>query len=398
MNLDSKHRNAPLPGAPLRARVAPFVVALLVSVLSLWALLSTLGRAAPPRQTAYPPVVVIDRPGVGQVLTTSHTPYLVQGGVRPGTLGPGPIVALSLTLDGGLSYTPVVTAPYTQTLPLFTAWSYTWALPADTDWSSTTLQARARDADDVVGTSDPVTVWVDTAPPASLFITANPPFVGDGQPLPSHILLAWGADDAAGVVAYDIQYRVDDSPWTAWLVRTAESDKAFGLGGDPESLEWGHTYFFRQRAYDGVGNVSNYVVASARIGHHYLYIPLTARNFYQDTYEPNDTFAQAYGPLEPGVDYWSYIWSAGDRFDYYYIEMNQPQRVLIDLGNIVTGTDYDLYLYDENQSLVAASNYAGVPSEHIDYSATLPGHYYILVYAYIGFNNVEPYSLRVTYP
>ena len=39
-----------------------------------------------------------------------------------------------------------------------------------------------------------------------------------------------------------------------------------------------------------------------------------------DPFEPNDSFAQAYGPLDSGAIYEAYVWTQAD-YDYYYVDV-----------------------------------------------------------------------------
>jgi hypothetical protein len=122
-----------------------------------------------------------------------------------------------------------------------------------------------------------------------------------------------------------------------------------------------------------------------------------------DSYEPNDSCEQAYGPLASGQTYPSWI-SGCDRAtykksDYFYIDISTTNAINIYLTNIPAGTDYDLYLYrnpwDDPDNPAAKSEGTG-SSETISYSPPDPGRYYIRVYGRSGYS-ASPYSLRVTY-
>jgi hypothetical protein len=59
----------------------------------------------------------------------------------------------------------------------------------------------------------------------------------------------WGGttDAGSGVSHYDVDVKVDDEPWTPWLVETTDTSDTYD--GEP-----GHTYTFRVTATDNVGN------------------------------------------------------------------------------------------------------------------------------------------------
>lgn len=63
-----------------------------------------------------------------------------------------------------------------------------------------------------------------------------------------------GADNSAGVRAYDIQYRdTNRDNWNDWLLNQPVSHPYELFNGQP-----GHSYYFRCRAIDNAGNVGNY--------------------------------------------------------------------------------------------------------------------------------------------
>ncbi|MDI6752405.1 MAG: T9SS type A sorting domain-containing protein [bacterium] len=96
-----------------------------------------------------------------------------------------------------------------------------------------------------------------------------------------------------------------------------------------------------------------------------------------DTYEPNDSFSQAYQLTSKNI-YESYIFAPGD-MDYYKIWANGG-IISISLTSIPFASDYDLYLYDPSYKTVAKSINEGSENENIYYDlGTSSGLYYILV-------------------
>ncbi|MCR4408595.1 MAG: hypothetical protein NUW24_17025 [Anaerolineae bacterium] len=94
----------------------------------------------------------------------------------------------------------------------------------------------------------PFTVVRDAIPPtATITVPAR-----SGSPA---IPVEWSGDDGADSgVATSVQYRVDDGDWTAWLTSTTQTQADF-VG------EYCHTYTFRVRATDNVGNVGDWAEA-----------------------------------------------------------------------------------------------------------------------------------------
>ncbi len=93
----------------------------------------------------------------------------------------------------------------------------------------------------------------DTTPPLA-GINMLPPVEGD-----EGFRVSWaGVDDWNGVASYDLQASTDGGPWLDWISRTqAMSDVWLGATG--------HTYAFRVRARDGVGNLSAWNVTSVYV-------------------------------------------------------------------------------------------------------------------------------------
>lgn len=135
----------------------------------------------------------------------------------------------------------------------------------------------------------------------------------------------------------------------------------------------------------------NYTVTPTKSGYSFdppnrNYSPLNANKVNQnftgtssgvaDTYEPNDSFAEAYGPLVSGKIYESYLWTADD-VDYYKIELATQCLLEIDLTSLPK--NYDLTLYNSDHSYVESSSQGGTSDEHISYAAMASGTYYIRV-------------------
>jgi hypothetical protein len=110
-----------------------------------------------------------------------------------------------------------------------------------------------------------------------------------------------------------------------------------------------------------------------------------------DTYEPNDTFEQAAGPLAFDQPYQAYIWDEGD-IDNYLLQVDNGAVIAVDLTDIPTVGDYDLFLYNEAGELLAKSD-KRTAREHIE-QYLAPGRYYASVRTFAGFSRNEPYTLQ----
>jgi hypothetical protein len=138
-----------------------------------------------------------------------------------------------------------------------------------------------------------------------------------------------------------------------------------------------------------------------------VYLPIVMTGYCAcgpDNYEPNDSCAQAHGPLTSGQTYPSWISCCDQatykKSDYFYIDISTKEPINIDLTDIPASTNYDLYLYSDPgqdpDSPVKMSEGTG-SSETISYEdPPAPGRYYIRVYGRTGYST-SPYSLTVTY-
>jgi hypothetical protein len=111
-------------------------------------------------------------------------------------------------------------------------------------------------------------------------------------------------------------------------------------------------------------------------------------------YEPNDTFADAFGPLDEGSVYSAFMHEMDG--DFYYIEVDTLDPIEIYLADIPEEADYDLYLLNSEEYLVAYSE-GEAASEYIIYEPDEPGTYYIVVESYIGHNLEQPYQLQAMF-
>jgi hypothetical protein len=112
----------------------------------------------------------------------------------------------------------------------------------------------------------------------------------------------------------------------------------------------------------------------------------------EDNYEPNDTFAEAAGPLIPGQPVQSYIWDEGDQ-DVYVFDVAQSTTMAIMLTDIPPEGHYGILLYsetgDEIASFTRALSYATIQE------SLPPGTYYVAVLSFSGFSKEEPYTLEI---
>jgi hypothetical protein len=106
--------------------------------------------------------------------------------------------------------------------------------------------------------------------------------------------------------------------------------------------------------------------------------------------EPNDGFDTA-TQLCDNVPVSGRFPNESDSYDYFRLDVPHYSVVILDLYNMPAGTDYDLYLFDE-QGQLAAPYIDGTAPESITMPVTA-GTYYVLVFRYNGYSD-QYYTLR----
>lgn len=128
------------------------------------------------------------------------------------------------------------------------------------------------------------------------------------------------------------------------------------------------------------------------IGPEGMSMPFTL--FTGDTYEPNDSINNAFGLLEYGKEYSSYIRDDKD-IDFFKFRVDSDRNIIIYLENIPEGLDYDLQALDSQGQPVDASVKQQQTEEILDFRTRTPGIYHVVVSSRDGYSATQPYSLTV---
>lgn len=117
-----------------------------------------------------------------------------------------------------------------------------------------------------------------------------------------------------------------------------------------------------------------------------------------DPYEPNDSYAAAWGPLPFNQDFNGYFKCTTDLRDFYRFNLSQPQSLLVTLRNIPTTADYQLAFYASSSTKLGEVTTPLNQREAFEVEA--PGqanHYAIRVVRPSAPPNYDnPYVLRLT--
>ena len=115
---------------------------------------------------------------------------------------------------------------------------------------------------------------------------------------------------------------------------------------------------------------------------------------YEDPYEPNDSMLQVSDRLVPGQEYRGFI-SAKDDIDFFSLEIETPQTVVLSLTDIPPETDYDLYLVTREEDILGDSSQPGQEDEYVEYTTSSVGVFYVLILPFENFSPTETYTLRL---
>ncbi|MCA9928794.1 MAG: pre-peptidase C-terminal domain-containing protein [Anaerolineales bacterium] len=124
------------------------------------------------------------------------------------------------------------------------------------------------------------------------------------------------------------------------------------------------------------------------VGQHNILLPVLMKSGSSG----NDSFAVA-PQINFNVTYYKNFDSPLDLYDIFYFDLNTTAAIKVKLRDIPTGTDFNLFLYDDNKFIWGSSQNGGNVKETID--TTLgPGRYYVMV-ARKGILNTSNYRLIV---
>ncbi|MBI4321984.1 MAG: DUF11 domain-containing protein [Chloroflexi bacterium] len=198
------------------------------------------------------PIVSIGAPTTGAVLNGGL--YVVAGSATDSLSG---IAIVQVSTDGGASWLSAQGADL---------WQYTWSFGSE-DRVGHLIRARAVDRAGNVSEVSAVTAYVDNvAPVASI------------RPLPvsveaAQFLVEWSGSDASGVASYDVQVKADNGSWTDWLLGTTATSAYF-------EGNRAHSFSFRARARDTVGNLGAYAANGdtvTSVAPYRVFVPYTVR-------------------------------------------------------------------------------------------------------------------------
>ena len=203
----------------------------------------------------------------------------------------------------------------------------------------------------------------------------------------------------SGIVIWHIdenQPKSFGNPHRAWVEDPSDPDHSSfrkATEGAAYSADDGQTSFTPATQPDSSANDGTYTgIIITDIGPEGASIPFTF--FSGDTYEPNDSIAEAYGPLVYGKQYVSYI--RDDReMDFYKFHADTSSNILVYLEDIPEDSNYDLQVFDTRENVIATSTGQQQTAKVLSFRARTAGMYYIAVVPASGYSSKQPYSLTI---
>ena len=189
--------------------------------------------------TAYTDTIILDTTAPAGSITINNGALFTDS----------PAVMLALTASDGLS--GVSQMQFSDTGTTWSNWeafapTKAWTLPAND--GAKTVYVNFRDNDGNISTFT-ASITLDTTSPTAT-VAALTPYQGEIS-----FTVRWdGSDSLSGLSSFDVQVRDNDGAWTDWLTTTTAISSVFS------ALD-GHTFDFRTRARDALGNQSEYAIS-----------------------------------------------------------------------------------------------------------------------------------------
>jgi hypothetical protein len=185
-------------------------------------------------------------------------------------------------------------------------------------------------------------------------------------------------------------------PHRAWVEDPSDPDHSSlrnATAGAAYSADDGQVSFSPTTNPDSSANDGTHSgIVITDIGNEGMSMPFTM--FSGDTFEPNDSIADAYGPLTYGKQYISFIQDEQD-VDFYKFYTYAFSNIIIYLENIPERVNYDLQVFDPSERLIFTSTEPQQTPEILSFETQTAGIHYVAVVSESGYNSKQPYYLTV---
>lgn len=209
--------------------------------------------------------------------------------------------------------------------------------------------------------------------------------------LPKSGILIWHVDEKKVRSSYAV-----DAAGQIWLEDPSDPDHIdleHITEGAAFAADYGNSSFTPATSPNtntNTGLVTNISITNiGRVGYS---IPIDV--FFGDTYEPNDNINLAFGPVEFGVQYDSFIYDENDSVDFYKFDISANIPIIINLKN-PDSTNYALQLFDSRGNLLIETDSTPEKNKKIVYRPRNSGTLYVAVITLGEYSNVDSYVLMV---
>jgi len=240
------------------------------------------------------------------------------------------------------------------------------------EWTNT---HKAWDAVGVLGTWTPCGTGDTVAPTVSLTAPSA------GSTLTGTATVSASATDNVGVASVDF--------YAGTTLIGSDTTAPYSLSWNTTTVSNG-TYSITAKAKDGAGNVGTSSGVSVTVSN-------SGTGTTQNEAEPNGSYNQGNVVAVSGTTVKAYISSSTDD-DYFKVTLGAG-KTLQAVMTPPSGSDFDLYIYDQSKALVAKSeaDVGLVDSASATNKAASAGTFWIYVKYYSGASKTKPYSLKLTF-
>lgn len=211
--------------------------------------------------------------------------------------------------------------------------------------------------------------------------------------IPRSGILIWHVDEKKARPSYAV-----DAAGQIWLEDPSDPDHVdleHITEGAPFAADYDKTSFTPATSPNtntNTGLVTN--ISITNIGKVGDSIPINV--FFGDTYEPNDNISSAFGPIEFGVRYDSFIYDENDEVDFYKFDVNANIPVIISLTNVPYLANYALQLFvDSQRNLLIETESTPSEDKQITYRPVRNGTLYAAVVTFGEHSNIDSYIFMV---
>lgn len=206
--------------------------------------------------------------------------------------------------------------------------------------------------------------------------------------LPESGIIIWHIDEN--------QPKSFSNPHRAWVEDPSDPDResikqaTMGAAFSADDKQTSFTPITYPNSNANDGSYSGIIITD--IGSEGMSMPFKV--FFGDSYEPNNSIANAFGPVEFGKQYASFLKDKND-VDYFLIQTQANSLITVYIDGIPEGYDYDLTAYDSQGKEISTTKEVSQTTKRASFRAYKDGDYYIAISSYTLYRANQPYTLTI---